>query len=732
MKRFSNDKTAKTRGQYLRAYAYLLVAAISLCSSLPLRAVETAASSSTAAAPASPDRLLSDPAPTLKPLEIHPRTSLAIVEQLRHNHFMTKSFGDGLSSDVYDNYLKLLDPGRAYLLAADVQRFEAYRNRLDEALVRGDLTAAYDMFNVFQHRQVERLQFLLAEIGRGIDTIDFSVDETMDAERENAPWPADEAELNRIWRQRLKAAVLTLKLSDKPLPEIQELLTKRYRNRLKQALQTKSEDVFQLYVNAFAAVYDPHTQYFSPRTSQNFNINMSLSLEGIGTVLRSDEEYTSIAELVPAGPADKSGLLKPADKIVSVGQGDNGPLIDVVGWRLDDVVELIRGPKGSRVRLEILPRLAEDSGTRIITITRNTVQLEEQAAQSKTLPVEINGVTRKIGIIEVPTFYADFKAMQEGDPNYRSTTRDVRKLIDALKTEGVEGLVIDLRNNGGGSLQEADALTGLFIPSGPTVQVKSANRRAAVYADTDDSTAWEGPLAVLVNRLSASASEIFAGAIQDYGRGLVLGGQTFGKGTVQTLIPLNRGQLKVTAAKFYRISGESTQHRGVLPDIAFPELFNTEQIGESALDDAMPWDMIEAAPFKPAGQVRPTIATLTERHNARVAEDPDFVYLRALAERARETADETHISLNLATRQREKADADHWRIEVENRLRTALGKEPVDSLEALETAIEDEEKELEDPARDGLLRESAYVLADYIDLRSSLLASRSARQAATP
>ncbi|MEN9805740.1 MAG: hypothetical protein RL756_248 [Pseudomonadota bacterium] len=726
MNRFSTDQTLPNQQPRMRLLACLLVMGISIGAALPLVAAESdkpASSATAAAAAAAPDRLLTDPAPTLKPLEIHPRTSLAIVEQLRHNHFMSKSFGDGLSSDVYDNYLELLDPGRAYLLAADVARFDSYRVRLDEALVRGELGPAYDMFNVFQHRQVERLQFLLAEIGRGLDRLDFTVDETMDAERKNAPWPVDEAELDRIWRQRLKAAVLTLKLSDKPLPEIQELLTKRYRNRLKQALQTKSEDVFQLYVNAFAAVYDPHTQYFSPRTSQNFNINMSLSLEGIGAVLRSDEEHTSIAELVPAGPADKSGLLKPSDKIVSVGQGDNGPLIDVVGWRLDDVVELIRGPKGSRVRLEIIPKLAEDSGTRVITITRNTVQLEEQAAQSKTLPVEIDGVTRRIGIIEVPTFYADFKAMQEGDPNYRSTTRDVRKLIEELKAQGVDGLVIDLRNNGGGSLQEADSLTGLFIPSGPTVQVKSANRRAAVYADTDDSTVWDGPLAVLVNRLSASASEIFAGAIQDYGRGLVLGGQTFGKGTVQTLIPLNRGQLKVTAAKFYRISGESTQHRGVLPDIAFPELFDTEQIGESALDDAMPWDMIDPAPFKPAGETAPTVAALTERHNTRVAEDPDFVYLRALAEKAKETADETHVSLNVETRRREKADADQWRIDVENRLRSALGKKPVDSLEALETAIEEEEEELEDPARDALLRESAYVLADYIGLRSNMVAT---------
>jgi carboxyl-terminal processing protease len=553
----------------------------------------------------------------------------------------------------------------------------------------------------------------------------------MDVERKNASWPADQAELDEIWRQRLKAAVLTMKLNDRPLAEIQELLTKRYRNRLKQALQTKSEDVFQLYVNAFAAAYDPHTQYFSPRTSQNFNITMSLSLEGIGAVLRSDDEYTSVVELVPAGPADKSGQLKPSDRIVSVGQGDSGPLIDVVGWRLDDVVELIRGPKDSKVRLEIIPHLAEDSGTRVVTITRNTVQLEEQAAQKKLLTLENNGVKTRIGIIEIPTFYADFKAIQQGDPNYKSTTRDVRRLINELKAEGIDGLVIDLRNNGGGSLQEADSLTGLFIPSGPTVQVKSANRRPNVYADTDDETAWDGPLAVLVNRLSASASEIFAGAIQDYERGIIIGSQTFGKGTVQTLIPLNRGQLKVTAAKFYRVSGKSTQHRGVIPDVAFPEIFNTDQIGESALEDAMPWDMIQPTVFDRGTGVTPLIAQLNERHLSRVTEDPDFEYLRALSRRGRETAEQTVVSLNYEARKAEKAAADRWRIDLENQLRAAHGKPPLANLEELEKAVEAEEEEMEDPAKDPLLRESAYVLVDFIGLTRQIAVAEHAGRPAS-
>ncbi|MFU8815267.1 MAG: S41 family peptidase, partial [Pseudomonadales bacterium] len=532
----------------------------------------------------------------LEPLDVHPRTLLTVVEQLRHNHFISKKLDDDLSSQIFDNYLKMLDGGRAYFLAADIEELEQYRYKLDDALIRGNLDPAFHIFNRFQQRLTERLSFLIAQIEAGLGDMDFDTDEQLEIDREQAPWPADAEAADRMWRNRLKAAVLTMRLNDRPMEEIEELLTKRYKNRLNQTLQSKSEDAFQLFVNAFATSYDPHTQYFSPRTSQNFNINMSLSLEGIGAVLRTDDEYTSVVELVPAGPADKAGVLKPSDRIISVGQGENGHLIDVVGWRLDDVVELIRGPKDSVVRLEVIPRTASDATTtKVITITRDAVQLEEQAAKKKLLTLDRNGETHRIGIIEVPTFYADFKAIQQGDPSYKSTTRDVRRLIKELDEEGIDGLVIDLRNNGGGSLQEADAMTGLFIKSGPTVQVKSANRRPSIYADTDDNVAWDGPLAVLVNRLSASASEIFAGAIQDYGRGVIIGSQTYGKGTVQTLIPLNRGQLKVTAAKFYRISGQSTQHQGVIPDIEFPEMYDVERIGESALGDAMPWDMIQPA-----------------------------------------------------------------------------------------------------------------------------------------
>ncbi len=652
----------------------------------------------------------------LEPLDVHPRTSLTIVEQLRHAHYLEKPLDDQRSSQIFEKYLEMLDGSRAYFTAQDVAGLEKYRYKLDDALIRGNLEPAFEIFNLYQRRLTERLEYLLAELEVGLDALDFEADEAIEIDRENAPWPADKEALDDLWRKRLKAAALAMKLNGKDLGEIDELLTKRYRNRLKQSTQTKSEDAFQLYVNAFASTYDPHTQYFSPRTSQNFNINMSLSLEGIGAVLRTEDEYTHVVELVPAGPADKSGDLAPADRIVSVGQGDSGPLIDVVGWRLDDVVELIRGPKASKVRLEIIPHNLEDGTTRVISITRNTVKLEEQAAQKKLLTLHQGGQEHRIGIIEIPTFYADFKAIQQGDPNYKSTTRDVRKLLDELRTENIDGLVIDLRNNGGGSLQEADALTGLFIKSGPTVQVKAANRQASVYADTDETVAWEGPMAVLVNRLSASASEIFAGAIQDYGRGIIIGSQTFGKGTVQTLIPLNRGQLKVTAAKFYRISGESTQHQGVHPDIEFPEVFDTDRIGESSLEDAMPWDRIRAAMYPKSQQIAPLLTDLRTRHDQRVINDPDFAYLRALALKNKQENNRVYLSLNENVRSTEKQGEDQWRLDLENALRKAKGKEPVASLDDLETLSKEEEEEREDPANDAMLRESGYILVDMIGL----------------
>ena len=633
-------------------------------------------------------------APELAPLSTHSRTAQIVVQQLRRNHYVDLKVNDALSSDMFDNYLEALDPGKYYFLASDIAEFEVYRYELDNALRRGDLVPAYRMFNRLQQRLIERTKYMQQAIDSGLERLDFNTDEVISIKRESIPWPANPTAQNDLWNRRLKSQVLRMKLNDKDLVEIGETLSKRYRNQQKIALRNRSEDAFQTFINAFAATFDPHTQYFSPRSSTNFNINMSLSLEGIGAVLQSDEDATKILRLVPAGPADKSGALKPSDVISAVGQGDAGPMIDVVGWRLDDVVELIRGPKDSTVRLAVRDADAQGSETKIVTIVRNTIKLEEQAVQASVITVNEGETSRRIGVIDIPTFYLDFKGQQERDPNYRSTTRDVRKQVDRLMLEGIDGLVIDLRNNGGGSLQEADTLTSLFIPSGPTVQVKASRSRPTIYSDDDDNVIYSGPMAVLVNRLSASASEIFAGAMQDYGRALVVGSQTFGKGTVQTMIPLNRGQLKLTAAKFYRVSGQSTQHQGVIPDINFPSLFDKGNIGESTLDGAMPWDVIDAARYEPLGELSAYIADLQAGHLARTANDPHFNYYRALMVKAAEKSERSFLSLNESERREEKQLDDAWRLELENTLRVATGKVVAKTLKELE--------ELQDAEADAL------------------------------
>ncbi|MEL0048412.1 MAG: carboxy terminal-processing peptidase [Gammaproteobacteria bacterium] len=642
-------------------------------------------------------------APQLAPLAAHPRTAQIVVEQLRRNHFVDLNVDDDLSSQIFDNYIEALDPARYYFMASDIAEFEGYRYDLDNALRRGDLLPAFKMFNRLQQRLLDRTAYAQNKISGGLTDLDFTTDATVQIKREDAPWPVTQTEQDELWDRRIQSQVLSMKLNDKDLEEIVETLGKRYRNQRKVALRNRSEDAFQTFINAFASTFDPHTQYFSPRTSTNFNINMSLSLEGIGAVLQTDEDATKIVRLVPAGPADKSGDLKPADTISAVGQGTQGPMIDVVGWRLDDVVELIRGPKDSTVRLAVSSDDADSDETRIVTIVRNTIKLVEQAAQAKVITLNESGEEKRIGVIDIPTFYLDFKGQQDRAPDYRSTTKDVTRLITQLKDEGIDGLIIDLRNNGGGSLQEADTMTSLFIPSGPTVQVKSSRSRPTIYSNDDDSVIYDGPMAVMVNRLSASASEIFAGAMQDYGRALVLGGQTFGKGTVQTMIPLNRGQLKLTAAKFYRVSGQSTQNQGVIPDIEFPSLFDQDAIGESSLDGAMPWDVIEAARYHPFSELSTYIFDLQTRHLHRTKNDPHFNYYRALMRKAEERSGRTHLSLNETVRRDEKKQDDLWRLELENTLRAATGKVLAATLDELEALEEAEAEARENPENDTTL-----------------------------
>ncbi|MFT5580536.1 MAG: carboxyl-terminal processing protease, partial [Paraglaciecola psychrophila] len=520
------------------------------------------------------------------------KVAIDIVEKLQSQHYASLAFDDKLSSRLLDNYIKRLDGNRSYFLRSDLKEFEQYRFVLDDTITAGDLNPGFIVFNRYQQRLIDRVEYTIEQLPMLIANLDFERDEVLQLDRSEANWPVNREELNDLWRKRIKSRVISLRLAKKADDEILPLILKRYKNQLNRIKLTNSEDAFQIYMNALTSLYDPHTSYFSPTTSENFNINMSLSLQGIGAVLQIEDEYTKVVRVVHKGPADKQGQLQPSDRIVSVAQGSE-PFKDVIGLRLDDVVKLIRGPKLSVVRLEVIPVSAKtDEERNVIEIVRDTVKLEEQSAQKKIIEVYNNDKLLKLGVIDIPAFYIDFDAMRRGDKNYKSTTRDVSKLLAELEADGVDGIVIDLRNNGGGSLQEANQLTGLFVESGPTVQIRHSNTQVFRDGKRNASPYYRGPLAVLINRLSASASEIFAGAIQDYDRGIVVGSPSFGKGTVQSLTPLRSGQLKITESKFYRISGESTQHRGVVPDIQFPALYDPEKVGESSLDNALAWDRI--------------------------------------------------------------------------------------------------------------------------------------------
>ncbi len=671
----------------------------------------------------------------LEPSREHAMTTQQIINNLLRGHYESQRLDNALSSRILDILLKDIDSTRSYLLASDVAEFDQYRHNLDEALNRGDMRPAFFMFNRFQQRVSERLSFLLTEIDSKAADYRYDVDERLDLDREKAPWAKTTAELDDLWRKRLKNSLLNLRSAGKDDKASLELLRKRYQNQLNRVHQSKPEDAYQTFMNAVTRAFDPHTQYFSPRNTENFNINMSLSLQGIGAVLQTEEEHTKVVRLVPGGPAAKAGNLQPADKIIGVGQ-EGADIVDVIGWRLDEVVELIRGPKGSTVRLEILPASSSGGEPRTIAIVREEVKLEEQSAQKDILEIKDGEQTRRIGVIDIPTFYIDFQGRMENKPDYTSTTRDVARLIKELKAEGIDGLIIDLRNNGGGSLEEAISLTGLFIPTGPVVQVRSMQNRVEVLADQDPSVLYDGPLTVMVNRLSASASEIFAGAIQDYGRGLVVGGQTFGKGTVQSLRPLRSGQLKITQAKFYRISGDSTQNQGVIPDILYPSLFDTSKIGESALEDALPWDAIRPADYRTQPQVGKTVPMLRQLHQKRVEQNADFHFMREQKNLIAELRAQTQVSLHAEIREKERKANDDKRLKLENERRKAKGLPALSSVEELDAepveAIEGESAPdaAEKPAEeeDALLTETAHILLDYLKLQppAAMTAQRSA------
>jgi carboxyl-terminal processing protease len=647
----------------------------------------------------------------------HENVGALVTEFIQKSHYSHIAVDDELSSRVMDRYIESLDGNRMYLLQSDIEFFETYRYQLDDVVRNKPLDPVFAMFSIYQTRVRERLDYALSQLE---SEPDFTVDEQYQFDRSEEPWAETEAELDEIWRLRVKNDVLRLELADKPWEESQDLLRKRYKRYLKRINQVKADDVFETFMNAFAHTLDPHSSYLSPRNSEEYRIQMSLSYFGIGASLQLDEDYVQIVNIIPGGPAAIDGKLKPKDRITGVAQGHEGEMVDVIGWRLDDVVDLIRGPASTVVRLQIIPAGAlPGSGEKIIALTRDQVKLEEQAAKGDIVTVPRDGREWRIGVIEVPSFYRDYRAMSSGDKDYTSTTRDVKRLIGELEEQGVDGLVLDLRGNGGGHLTEATALSGLFIDNGPVVQLRNSNGRISRLDDPDPvaRVAYNGPLTVLVDRFSASASEIFAAAIQDYARGVIIGQQTFGKGTVQNLYSLDQylkpeggpgyGQLTLTIGKYYRVTGESTQHRGVDPDITLPSLIDAAQFGESVRDSALPWDTIQTTRFRAGEPLDATIESLTANQLERAKTDPNFQYLIDRTRDAEEARQRKTVSLNYEHRLEEREVEMARELQRENERRAALGLEPLQTLEDLD----------EEDIPDVLLDQAAGIAADLAEMR---------------
>jgi carboxyl-terminal processing protease len=677
-----------------------------LCAAIAVLAAVVMGGGAGAARPVSPALAATG---SIEPTDRHRRVARLVAEVMERQHYRQATLDDKLSSQIFERYLEALDGNRNYLLASDIAEFERYRFALDDAIKSSDLEPAFLMFSRLQERNRERIDYAISLLETEPD---FTLDESFTFDRSEEAWPASKSDLDELWRKRVKNDALSLVLAGKEWPEIKEVLRKRYERVSKRIDQVSADDVFETFMNAYSHVYDPHSSYLSPRNSEEYNIAMSLSYEGIGATLQLVDDYVTIVNILPGGPAAVSGEFKPNDRITAVAQGADGAMTDVVGWRLDDVVQLIRGPEDTVVRLQVLPAGATPGSLeRTVSLTRNKVTLEAQAAKKSIHETQRDGQVIKVGVIDVPSFYQDYQARSAGDEDYRSTTRDVRRLIEELKAEGMDTLVMDLRNNGGGHLSEATGLVGLFIEKGPVVQLRETGGRIEVLDDPEPGLAWDGPMVVLVNRASASASEIFAGAIQDYGRGLVVGQQTYGKGSVQNLYPLDRyalgpksgfGQLTVTIGKYYRVTGDSTQHRGVTPDIQLPSLISTEDVGESTRESALPWDRIRAASFERAAAPEGELPLLGKLHDQRVQADPDFRALQGDLASLDHLRSHTTVSLNLEKRRQERAVMEKERLERENERRKARGLEPLAAIEDLDAS--------EEP--DALLDETIEIACD--------------------
>ncbi len=655
-------------------------------------------------------------------------TTADIIKKLTTQHFQKQAIDDVLSQNLLTQYLELLDPTKSYFLQEDINEFQKWKFKLDDLLKSGNLSPGFFIYKRYQQRASKRLQENVALLESGF-IFDLSKDESLSVDTEANKWQDSTKDADNYWRKKIKEAYLRLKLNDKSPEETRRLLIKRYANLKKRIHQKDSEDIFQIYMNALTGLFDPHTSYLSPRSMENFRISLSLSLTGIGAVLELDGEHTTIVSVIKGGPADKQGILKAGDKIVAVAQNKQD-FIDVVGWRLDDVVALIRGKKNSLVRLEIVPIEASIIGAnQKIEIVRDKIQLEEQAAKSEIIevPATVNGNNHiyRIGVIEIPTFYLDVEALYSNDPDFKSTTKDVVRLINELHTEkNVDGFIIDLRNNGGGFLQEATMLTDLFIGKGPVVQVKNASNFTSRTHQSRSSIYYNGPLLVLINRLSASASEIFAGAIQDYNRGIIVGSKSYGKGTVQIQLPLKEGQIKLTESKFYRVSGESTQLLGITPDIELPSPYDIERVGESALKNALPWDTIAPAKYSIywSGLLKnPPIDILRRSHQKRLLEDPDLIYLKEELDLIKERSSIKELSLNEKKRKIQSQEYDNNLLAIENKRRKAKQQKNYASIEewrSEKNASKDKNKDEDQrplSEKDLILYEAGNIFADYLN-----------------
>jgi len=649
----------------------------------------------------------------------HYQISRLVTKLSERAHYAKTRVDNDLSVVLLDNYIEGLDVNRSFFLESDIEDFQRYRYSLDNSLRSGDMQPVFEIFSVYKQRAQDNYEYAIALLD---SEPDFDVDESYTFDRSEMPWPADESALHEIWRQRTKNDMLSVMLADpdKPWEEASETLTKRYERFLKRIGKLDSDDVFEGFMNTFARTLDPHSSYMSPRQSEEYRIQMSLSYQGIGASLQLEDELVTILNVIPGGPAAIDGQLAATDQILAVAQGDDGEMVDVVGWMLDDVVELIRGPADTTVRLQIRPGSSVPGESEyVLALVRNKIKLEEQAAQSEVLEIDRDNEKYKVGIITVPSFYQDFDARSRGEADYVSTTRDVERLIGELEAEDVKGLVLDLRGNGGGHLSEATALSGLFIRNGPVVQLRNTTGKIEVLEDPVPSLAYEGPLVVLVDRFSASASEIFAAAIQDYNRGVVIGQQTFGKGTVQNLYVLDQyaprsqidglGQLTLTIGKYYRITGGSTQNRGVIPDIELPSLVDTSVIGENTKPRALPWDQIDATRFRALGGLDKQVTTLNRDQVQRSSDDPDFQFLLEDIEVVDEIRQQKSVSLNMDARKAEQEERRTARLDRENERREARG---LDTLESLDDA------DVED-APDVLLNQAAEILADFATIENS-------------